>query len=1046
MSTIHRVVVLGLRAALVCVIAAVLSPAVVNAAQRQVFAYSEGGCLYRQDLNGSGRTVLASVAGRDIRWAPGERYALLISGRWDLSYEWVNPVILDARTGKTVTIKDSAGEPFPEEAGVVRFGGWSADGSRFSLVVSSLWADPLITPRVHIFDTVSGRSLGSVTCETDSNAALSPDGTRVLYSWGGEASGNTLWMYNITAGTDSLWASAEQLDIEYEGGYVVPYWPAGGSQIVANIEDWGSRRHVHVITIDPTSKAIREVPSQAGWIDDVTPDGRYALIESQLYDDYGGVYQVGLLDLNTGVITPTVHTSAFGDADWIARGVVSPDGVWVLLETMSSDPSVAHRIWKIRVDGSSRARVAYGSAPAFLTDVYQPNPYGWSIRNGVDKERIDDWVVWERVFGGGAWSWMRYDRQNGDSVKDGHGLFEGGNCYGMAASSLVNFAKAGNVDSFPVSKRVPYYGLWSLVSAKGWIDPDDNYVRVFSSTTEPSMREYIEAFQLVQARVPDRGHAWTTALEAVRRIDAGEFPPVIAISTVIDGSYRGHALVPYSYERPDASTIELLVYDCNHPGEAGRRVFVYSNDSWAYNLGWTTWSGVGESLTWNSPTDILGVSGGFVASSLVAAEAQPLPVWAGFSNARALVTDASAHRVGYVGTSLVREVTGAKPSYPDAVDPSGIVSSFALPQVSLTGAAMTPLATGPMTMTMSDSDSVVDANISGLVGVTDRIVVNGSLDSVAVEPASGCRTVSLWAGSWASGGSVKFGALDATTTAGDLVLSATPSAGHLENRSAGTKWVKLAVMGSGWVGRRTASVSVPAGGFVDFSATTGLPVGSSQVRVAVNGGIAATVKSLVMGTSRAVILPPASTSYQVATTIRAQTAESALPASQARLEVSSDGKRWSSLGSFATRGTDGNLLKSIKLSRNVYLRVRVLSSDSRQGSVSATERIYVRPYVRTPIAPSTMSRYASYTVYGYLKPRHASGSYPVRIYKYRYVGGEWKAYGYVKAKASNYSSYTKYSVRVKLTAKGRWRLRAYAPADTSHASTWSRGYDYVTVK
>lgn len=278
------------------------------------------------------------------------------------------------------------------------------------------------------------------------------------------------------------------------------------------------------------------------------------------------------------------------------------------------------------------------------------------------------------------------------------------------------------------------------------------------------------------------------------------------------------------------------------------------------------------------------------------------------------------------------------------------------------------------------------------------------------------------------------------------MLSATPSAGRLQNRSAGAKQVVLAAIGSGWVGRRTASVIVPAGGYVTFSVSDGTWVGASEVRVAVNGGAATAVASAPTGTSRAVIVPPATASYQAATTVRAQTAESALPASQARLEVSYDAKHWSSLGSFASRGADGYLAKSIKLSRNAYLRVRVLSSTGRQGSVSAAERILVRPYMRTPIAPSTMSRSSSYTVYGYLKPRHASGSYPVRIYKYRYVGGEWKSYGYVKAKASNYSSYTKYSVKVKLTTRGRWRLRAYAPSDATHASTWSSGYDYVTVK
>jgi len=52
----------------------------------------------------------------------------------------------------------------------------------------------------------------------------------------------------------------------------------------------------------------------------------------------------------------------------------------------------------------------------------------------------------------------------------------------------------------------------------------------------------------------------------------------------------------------------------------------------------------------------------------------------------------------------------------------------------------------------------------------------------------------------------------------------------------------------------------------------------------------------------------------------------------------------------------------------------------------------------------------------------------------------------VSAKASNYSTYTKYSRSIRLPYAGKWRLRAYAPADSGHAATWSSGYDYVTVK
>jgi Tol biopolymer transport system component len=103
--------------------------------------------------------------------------------------------------------------------------------------------------------------------------------------------------------------------------------------------------------------------------------------------------------------------------------------------------------------------------------------------------------------------------------------------------------------------------------------------------------------------------------------------------------------------------------------------------------------------------------------------------------------------------------------------------------------------------------------------------------------------------------------------------------------------------------------------------------------------------------------------------------------------------------------------------------------------------------VSTPAAPSTMRKGRSYSVYGYLKARHAAGTSAVRIYRYKKNSkGAWVGYGYVTAKLSNYSSYSKYAKSFSLPSTGKWRLRAYAPADSVHPEAWSSGYDYVTVK
>lgn len=149
----------------------------------------------------------------------------------------------------------------------------------------------------------------------------------------------------------------------------------------------------------------------------------------------------------------------------------------------------------------------------------------------------------------------------------------------------------------------------------------------------------------------------------------------------------------------------------------------------------------------------------------------------------------------------------------------------------------------------------------------------------------------------------------------------------------------------------------------------------------------------------------------------------------------------------ATTTAGGAFVFSVRQMTKTYYRVRFAGSGPYSVSRSATS-VFALPKVnvRTPIAPPRMSHSRYYTVFGSIKPKHTAGTYPVRIYKWkRTASGTWKSYGYVSAKASNYSTYTKYARRIRLPYRGRWRLRAFAPADSGHAATWSSGFDYVTV-
>jgi len=157
-------------------------------------------------------------------------------------------------------------------------------------------------------------------------------------------------------------------------------------------------------------------------------------------------------------------------------------------------------------------------------------------------------------------------------------------------------------------------------------------------------------------------------------------------------------------------------------------------------------------------------------------------------------------------------------------------------------------------------------------------------------------------------------------------------------------------------------------------------------------------------------------------------------------------------GKATAKTTYSQVDASLKLPSTGKWRVRAYhEGDSSTAAAWSPGYDYVtvktRPVVGTPKAPSSATTSAAFRVYGSLTPRHAKDSYPVRIYKWRKTSsGAWKSYGYSKAKASNYYSYSKYAASVRLPNAGRWRLRAYAPADSGHVAAWSTGFDYVTVR
>ncbi len=79
-----------------------------------------------------------------------------------------------------------------------------------------------------------------------------------------------------------------------------------------------------------------------------------------------------------------------------------------------------------------------------------------------------------------------------------------------------------------------------------------------------------------------------------------------------------------------------------------------------------------------------------------------------------------------------------------------------------------------------------------------------------------------------------------------------------------------------------------------------------------------------------------------------------------------------------------------------------------------------------------------FTTTCFLQPRHPAGlRNVVKFQFYRYVKPNWVLKRTRWATTSNYLNFTKLTLKTSIKTPGRWRVRAFAPADAQHAATYS---------
>jgi len=183
--------------------------------------------------------------------------------------------------------------------------------------------------------------------------------------------------------------------------------------------------------------------------------------------------------------------------------------------------------------------------------------------------------------------------------------------------------------------------------------------------------------------------------------------------------------------------------------------------------------------------------------------------------------------------------------------------------------------------------------------------------------------------------------------------------------------------------------------------------------------------------------------YGAAVSISGSLASQAGPlAGQTAYLQSSTGPAWVTTYPGKVTAANGSVSFAATPRNKTSYRVVFYAANGYAGAESPARVVTPRVSLSAPSRPSSAVKNRAFTVTGALKPRHTAGSYPVKVQCFRYASGKWVLKKTVSAKASNLSTYTRYTAKVSLPYTGKWKLRAVAPADTKHASTTSA---YTTV-
>ena len=542
--------------------------------------------------------------------------------------------------------------------------------------------------------------------------------------------------------------------ISNDGRYVAFYSDA--SNLVNGDTNFATDIFVHDQQMGETTRvSVTHEGTQgnnSSYFPSISSDGRYVAFHSfasnLVSDDTNGTTDVFVYDRQTGkTMRMSVATDGAQGNNGSFEISMSDNGRYVAFYSDASN---------LVSDDTND----YGDI--FVHDnLYQPNPDGYSFRNG---SADNSWDIFRETFGSEYVDWnpsalLYYTFLYQDT---GHG----GLCSAMSASSMLFYQGTGWIEPSNFLQTHDAYNTWGLP-----MPHDNNGDGLWDYGEISDFLVRYQGYQQGQEISNAKRNYNRTFSEMVNDITISidnqlVNPQYISVRGEYDGECAGHALIPYAYSQV-GDTISAFVYDPNHPGDSDQKIlFDMNNQDWSYDHH----NAIGVWDNTNHCADIKAIPVSLWSS-------HPTPPWVDpisrtnvaeandayhsvmiDGDSQAFLIDSQGRRLGYdLNGNFISEIPNALQVIPDAVIP-GVTPTY--PEMYQVGTD-TPYEIN-MIYTDVGMATVIDLTPTGTVEIVGNATNSNITDTISINPTM--NEVNLIAGSTAGERRVSFISQDTKAT------------------------------------------------------------------------------------------------------------------------------------------------------------------------------------------------------------------------------------------------------------------------------------------